>query len=225
MMWSVLLGVFLCASLGSTEAQIAYRGHLSELRIQELINMAKELENSINPEKYACDNYFDYVCSRNRPLFSIMGKKRLWFDHCEDCLMFAYLCRSQSTNEGSYRASNSTGEWYGKIWGKAKANWFFHFVQQIEISAGLLSRDLWVFQARVWLYYNTDNQLFVVTCAPARNNMSGYVAYGHSMIIDPWARVQREAGDGLELIVEEIGKFIKLELTLRSCLFNCPTLC
>ncbi|XP_030562751.1 omega-amidase NIT2-like [Drosophila novamexicana] len=50
----------------------------------------------------------------------------------------------------------------------------------------------------------TDNQLFVITCAPARNNMSGYVAYGHSMIVDPWARVQREAGEGRELIVETI---------------------
>ncbi|KAH8407920.1 hypothetical protein KR222_000802, partial [Zaprionus bogoriensis] len=50
----------------------------------------------------------------------------------------------------------------------------------------------------------TDNQLFVVTCSPARDNMSGYVAYGHSMIVDPWARVQREAGIGREFIVEQI---------------------
>ncbi|XP_017035978.1 omega-amidase NIT2-like [Drosophila kikkawai] len=50
----------------------------------------------------------------------------------------------------------------------------------------------------------TDNQLFVVTCSPARDNMSGYVAYGHSMIVNPWAQVQREAGEGCEFIVEEI---------------------
>ncbi|XP_068156589.1 omega-amidase NIT2-like [Drosophila tropicalis] len=50
----------------------------------------------------------------------------------------------------------------------------------------------------------TDNQLYVVTCSPARDNMSGYVDYGHSMIVDPWARVQREAGEGCEFIVEEI---------------------
>lgn len=61
----------------------------------------------------------------------------------------------------------------------------------------------------------TDNQLFVVTCSPARNNMSGYVAYGHSMIVDPWARVQREAGIGRELIVEQIGRLI--ERTPHSC--------
>ncbi|ALC45987.1 CG8132, partial [Drosophila busckii] len=50
----------------------------------------------------------------------------------------------------------------------------------------------------------TDNQLYVITCSPARDNMSGYVAYGHSMIVDPWARVQREAGEGRELIVQQI---------------------
>ncbi|XP_017057215.1 omega-amidase NIT2-like [Drosophila ficusphila] len=50
----------------------------------------------------------------------------------------------------------------------------------------------------------TDNQVFVVTCSPARNNMSGYVAYGHSMVVNPWAQVQREAGEGCEFIVEEI---------------------
>ncbi|XP_034485720.1 uncharacterized protein LOC117790392 [Drosophila innubila] len=73
MMWSVLFAVFLCACLGSTEAQIANEEHLSELQIKELIDLAKRLETSINPEKYACDSYYDYVCSRNRPLFSVMG--------------------------------------------------------------------------------------------------------------------------------------------------------
>ncbi|KAH8359486.1 hypothetical protein KR093_006976 [Drosophila rubida] len=64
----------LCAAwLGVGEAQIAYRGHLSELRIKELNQLALRLEQSINPEKYACNSYFDYVCSRNRPLFSVMG--------------------------------------------------------------------------------------------------------------------------------------------------------
>ena len=49
-----------------------------------------------------------------------------------------------------------------------------------------------------------DNQLFVVTCAPARDNMTGYVDYGHSMVVDPWARVQREAGMTREVLVEDI---------------------
>jgi len=79
-MWSVLLAAILCACLGLTEAQISYTGRLSELRIKELNELAMRLEYSINPEKYACDSYFDYVCSRNRPLFSVMGKFRSRFE-------------------------------------------------------------------------------------------------------------------------------------------------
>ncbi|ALC45988.1 CG1092, partial [Drosophila busckii] len=52
---------------------VAYTRHLSELRIKELHELAKRMELSINSEKYACDSFYDYVCSRNRPLFSIMG--------------------------------------------------------------------------------------------------------------------------------------------------------
>jgi len=47
---------------------------------------------------------------------------------------------------------------------------------------------------------------FRAACSPARDNMSGYVAYGHSMVVNPWAQVQREAGEGCEFIVEEIGE-------------------
>lgn len=71
---ALLAALLCCLWWGSAvEAQIPYRGHLSELRIKELNLLATRLELSINPEKYACDSYFDYVCSRNRPLFSIMG--------------------------------------------------------------------------------------------------------------------------------------------------------
>lgn len=62
-----------CSCWILVQTQIPYYGHLSELRIQELNQLATRLELSINSEKYACDSYFDYVCSRNRPLFSIMG--------------------------------------------------------------------------------------------------------------------------------------------------------
>lgn len=61
----------------------------------------------------------------------------------------------------------------------------------------------------------TDNQLFVVTCSPSRNNMSGYVAYGHSMIVDPWGRVQREAGIMREVIIDEID-FSMVEAVRRQ---------
>lgn len=59
---------------GAGQAQVAYVRHLSELRIKDLEALAMRLQRSINPEKYACESYYDYVCSRNQPLFSIMGR-------------------------------------------------------------------------------------------------------------------------------------------------------
>ncbi|XP_061393849.1 uncharacterized protein LOC133329392 [Musca vetustissima] len=49
------------------------RSYLSELRVQELHNIAIRLEHSVDADKRACESYYDYVCGRNRPLFSIMG--------------------------------------------------------------------------------------------------------------------------------------------------------
>ncbi|KAH8295032.1 hypothetical protein KR018_006278 [Drosophila ironensis] len=69
----ILLALILSIWARVGRAQVAYVRHLSELRIKELEDIAFRLQQSINPEKYACESYFDYVCSRNRPLFSIMG--------------------------------------------------------------------------------------------------------------------------------------------------------
>lgn len=49
-----------------------------------------------------------------------------------------------------------------------------------------------------------DNQLYVVTTSPARDPTADYVAYGHSMIVDPWAKVLKTAGDGEETITADI---------------------
>ncbi|BFF88879.1 uncharacterized protein DMAD_07768 [Drosophila madeirensis] len=65
--------LLLCVWWGTAQAQVAYVRHMSELRIKELNDLAIRIGDSINPEIYACDSYYDYVCSRNRPLFSIMG--------------------------------------------------------------------------------------------------------------------------------------------------------
>ncbi|TMW46731.1 hypothetical protein DOY81_008192, partial [Sarcophaga bullata] len=40
--------------------------------------------------------------------------------------------------------------------------------------------------------------------SPSTHNMIGYIAYGHSMLVDPWARVQRKTGIGHESIIEDI---------------------
>ncbi|XP_037954530.1 uncharacterized protein LOC119684543 [Teleopsis dalmanni] len=69
----ILLAI--CGNLPqNVSGQIAYKGHLSDLRIKELDAMAKNLNESINLSKYPCESYFDYVCSRNRPLYSILGR-------------------------------------------------------------------------------------------------------------------------------------------------------
>ncbi|XP_016991403.1 uncharacterized protein LOC108053305 [Drosophila rhopaloa] len=67
------VAIVLLVWLGAGHGQVAFVRHLSGLRIKELQDLAVRMQDSINPEKYACESYFDYVCSRNRPLFSIMG--------------------------------------------------------------------------------------------------------------------------------------------------------
>ncbi|KAM8703987.1 hypothetical protein ACLKA7_008589 [Drosophila subpalustris] len=49
-----------------------------------------------------------------------------------------------------------------------------------------------------------DNQLFVVTTSPARDTTAAYVAYGHSMIVDPWAKVLKAADEGEQIFAAEI---------------------
>ena len=34
-----------------------------------------------------------------------------------------------------------------------------------------------------------DNQLFVATCSPARNEGSSYIAWGHSTAVDPFGEI------------------------------------
>ncbi|KAL0491538.1 omega-amidase [Acrasis kona] len=48
-----------------------------------------------------------------------------------------------------------------------------------------------------------DNQLFVALCSPARNTSSGYVAYGHSLIVDPWGSKVVEADENPTVVFGE----------------------
>jgi predicted amidohydrolase len=45
-----------------------------------------------------------------------------------------------------------------------------------------------------------DCQQFVLLCSPARDDTASYVAWGHSMVVDPWGTVLAEAGVGEELV-------------------------
>ncbi|XP_075147917.1 uncharacterized protein LOC142221920 [Haematobia irritans] len=47
--------------------------YLSKSRSDELQRIAQLLGDSIDADKNPCESYFDYVCGRNRPLFSVMG--------------------------------------------------------------------------------------------------------------------------------------------------------
>lgn len=46
-----------------------------------------------------------------------------------------------------------------------------------------------------------DNQCFVAGCAPARDETAGYVSYAHSLVCDPWGRVQAQAEAAAQLLI------------------------
>lgn len=41
-----------------------------------------------------------------------------------------------------------------------------------------------------------DNQCFTVGVSPARDETASYVAYGHSIAVDPWGSILCQAGSG-----------------------------
>lgn len=49
-----------------------------------------------------------------------------------------------------------------------------------------------------------DLQVFVATVSAARVEEADYVAYGHSMIVDPWGQVVVSAQEGEETIVSNL---------------------
>jgi len=49
-----------------------------------------------------------------------------------------------------------------------------------------------------------DNQIYVAAASPARDESASYVAYGHSMIVNPWGTVLAKAGSMEEIISSEI---------------------
>ncbi len=63
-----------------------------------------------------------------------------------------------------------------------------------------------------------DNQTYVAAASPARNKNLSYVAYGHSIVVDPWGKVIEEAGYGEEIIYSTIDisylKNVREELPL-----------
>ena len=60
-----------------------------------------------------------------------------------------------------------------------------------------------------------DNQFYVAAASPARDENDKYVAYGHSMIVDPWGEVVQRAGTDEEIIMAEIDPARIDEVTSR----------
>jgi omega-amidase len=53
---------------------------------------------------------------------------------------------------------------------------------------------------------SNDNQCYTALVSPARDTNADYVAWGHSMVVDPWGKVLESAGADEEVLVTEIGK-------------------
>jgi len=51
-----------------------------------------------------------------------------------------------------------------------------------------------------------DNQTYVAAVSPSPNTDLSYVAYGHSMVVDPWGNVVAQAGVDEEIIYASIDK-------------------
>jgi predicted amidohydrolase len=49
-----------------------------------------------------------------------------------------------------------------------------------------------------------DNQVYMAAASPARDKTASYVAYGHSMLVDPWGTVLAKASSLEEIIYSEI---------------------
>ena len=49
-----------------------------------------------------------------------------------------------------------------------------------------------------------DNQAFYFGCSPSRDVTAGYVAYGHSIAVDPWARVIDQLDEKAGILLTEV---------------------
>jgi len=49
-----------------------------------------------------------------------------------------------------------------------------------------------------------ENQVFIAAASPSRNNKLKYQAFGHSLIVDPWGKVLKEAGTREQIIYADI---------------------
>ncbi len=65
-----------------------------------------------------------------------------------------------------------------------------------------------------------DNQIYFAACSPARNRKSGYVAYGHSCIVNPWGDFTGMLDENEDILVGTIDtdyvRYIREQLPILS---------
>ena len=49
-----------------------------------------------------------------------------------------------------------------------------------------------------------DNQLFIAGCSPARDENASYVAYGHSLLVNPWGEIIDQLDEKQDVLVKEL---------------------
>ena len=50
----------------------------------------------------------------------------------------------------------------------------------------------------------TDNQVYMAGCAPARDEKAGYVAWGHSIVVDPFGKIIQQLDEKESILYEDI---------------------
>ncbi|XP_058466170.1 omega-amidase NIT2-like [Malaya genurostris] len=50
-----------------------------------------------------------------------------------------------------------------------------------------------------------DTQSYVATISPARDKEAGYIAWGHSMVVDPWAKVVASAKEHEDIVLADVN--------------------
>ncbi|KOB69306.1 Omega-amidase NIT2 [Operophtera brumata] len=54
-----------------------------------------------------------------------------------------------------------------------------------------------------------DQQLWVALVSPARDETAGYVAWGHSTLIDPWGQVVSKLDEKAGTLIADIGELLR----------------
>jgi predicted amidohydrolase len=71
-----------------------------------------------------------------------------------------------------------------------------------------------------------DNQVYFAFCSPARDEEASYVAYGHSLVTDPWGEILGELGADEGLVIEtlDMGALRRIREELPLLKSRRPTL-